>query len=89
MLVPNKIKEEMEGLNPHLAAASRQFLGQCQSAGNSNSSVCKCLATYTTAYYITFPIDSNQKAFYGPNVVRCTKEKLFACFRTFGRNPNR
>jgi len=43
----------------------RQFLGQCQSLGNSNSSVCTCLATDTTAYYIIFPIDSNQKTFYG------------------------
>ena len=86
MLVPNKIKEEIEGLNPFLATASRQFLGQCQSVGNLNSSVCKCLATDTTAYYITFPIDSKQKTFYGPNVVRCTMEELVACFRTFSRN---
>jgi hypothetical protein len=73
MLVANKIGKGIEELNPYLATASRQFLGRCQSLGNSNSSVCKCLATDTTAYYITFPIDSNQKTLYGLDVVRRTR----------------
>jgi hypothetical protein len=34
--------------------------------------------TFFCAYYITVPIDGNQKTFYRPNVVRCMTEELFA-----------
>jgi hypothetical protein len=39
------------------------------------------------ALYITLPIDGNQKTFYGPDVVACTTEELFARLCTFSRSP--
>jgi len=80
MLVPNKIREEIEGLNAQLAPVGRQFLGQCQSVGNRNPSVCKCIHRSDTtavhpctrrsqifcAYYITVPIDDHKEKFYFP-----------------------